>query len=216
MRVHFIDTETTGLTPGLHLPWEVARIIFDVDAWEVVDANVWQLPLTDVELLRAEPIALEINRFAERRHADLELVTDEQQFITEFWGAFEPGDHWAGACPWFDVNMILARVAPWFDQGMIFPPDTPDSDDPPSVIPTPWHYHLIDVENMMMGYLAGLHFASPSDYRDLRLPLPPWKHGDIIEAVGAPTMDESDKHSAMGDVVSALNVWKFMTLEAGK
>lgn len=56
--VCFVDTETTGLDPDRHQIWEVALILPDGAGY------VWQLP---VDLARADPIALNIGRFHERR-----------------------------------------------------------------------------------------------------------------------------------------------------
>ncbi len=52
-----------------------------------------------------------------------------------------------------------------------------------------WHYHLIDVETLMVGWLAG---------RGIALPLP-WNSDDLSKLVG---VDPKffDRHTAMGDV----------------
>lgn len=66
----------------------------------------------------------------------------------------------------------------------------------PARIPDPWHYHLIDVENVVAGYLAGRGELFP----------PPWKSDQLSAAVGVdPEM--FDRHTAMGDVLWTRAQW---------
>ena len=58
MTLAFIDTETTGLDPDRHSIWEVGLITPDGDE------HLWQFP---VEEMSADPFALEIGRYWERR-----------------------------------------------------------------------------------------------------------------------------------------------------
>lgn len=60
----------------------------------------------------------------------------------------------------------------------------------PAHIPEPWHYHLIDVENLIVGFLAGRSM----------LMQPPWKSDDLSRAVGVDP-EQFDRHTAMGDVL---------------
>lgn len=53
----------------------------------------------------------------------------------------------------------------------------------------PWHYHLIDVENVVVGYLAAQG----------RLIEPPWSSDGLSAAVGIDP-DDYARHTAMGDV----------------
>jgi hypothetical protein len=56
-----------------------------------------------------------------------------------------------------------------------------------------WHYHLIDVEALAVGYLAGRGSA------DLFHPSAlPWKSDDLSAALGITVRDE-DRHTALGD-----------------
>lgn len=151
----FIDTETTGLDPERHEVWEVACIIRkhgEADA-----EYVWQLP---VDLGRADPMALRIGRFHERRHARLkpstvdrdpsvvvQLVDPEgvdgelsirpldvwcEQFARLTWNA-----HMIGAVPSFDTDRLERLLRRH------------------GACPG-WHYQPVDVEAVVAGYLIGL------------------------------------------------------------
>ena len=56
----------------------------------------------------------------------------------------------------------------------------------------PWHYHLIDVENLAVGYLV-------SRGADL-FARPPWDSNELSRAIGV-NPDKFDRHTAMGDVL---------------
>jgi len=51
-----------------------------------------------------------------------------------------------------------------------------------------WHYHLIDVEALAVGYLA--QSGTPIS--------PPWKSNDLTDLLGL-EVSEADKHTALGD-----------------
>jgi DNA polymerase III epsilon subunit-like protein len=63
-----------------------------------------------------------------------------------------------------------------------------------------WHHHLIDVENLAVGYLAakyaGVSLALPPEAR------PPWDSNVLSKAVGVDPADFA-RHTAMGDVLWA-------------
>jgi hypothetical protein len=66
----------------------------------------------------------------------------------------------------------------------------------PARIPDPWHYHLIDVENLVAGYLAARGELIP----------PPWKSDQLSAAVGVDPNDFG-RHTAMGDVLWTRAQW---------
>jgi hypothetical protein len=70
------------------------------------------------------------------------------------------------------------------------------------LIPT-WHYHLIDVENLAVGYLAGRR--SMSKAREF-IPSLPWDSDELSRALGVETPIE-DRHTAMGDVRWAMAIY---------
>lgn len=198
----FLDCETTGLDPDRHEIWEVALILRDSEGVEV--ERVWQLP---VDLGRADPMALGIGRWYERRwpwpaydrlllpNANDEklamgAVTASEPYVVPEsrmgeWAALfaelTDGTHLVGAVISFDeerLRRLLRRH---------------------HACPT-WHYHLVDVEALAAGWLGGRYederFAAPDDtgviYR------PPWNSAELSRAVGI-NPDRFDKHTALGD-----------------
>lgn len=135
-KLAFVDTETTGLNPERHEIWEVALVLREDHAPETdartstTTEHVWQL---DVDLGRADLIALNVGHFQERR-ASREALTYTPHFLEDFidltWGA-----HLVGAVPSFDAER-LERLA----RRHGFCPG--------------WHYHLVDVEAVAAGALG--------------------------------------------------------------
>lgn len=176
----FCDTETTGLDPDNHEIWEVGLIAADGTE------HHWFLP---VNLGRADPYALKIGRFHERHpqghYTDTQPgdsdynVYDLGCFAREF-SKLTAGQHLVGAVISFDERRLRRLL-----QANGACPD--------------WHYHLVDVEALAAGWLAG---ATLNGYVMLSGPMvspePPWKSSDLTAALGI-TVDESEKHTALGD-----------------
>lgn len=164
----YLDTETTGLDARRHDVWEVGLIVDDVEYF-------WFLP---VDLEQADPIALSIGRFHERHPAgnDYPLTADVTctrlpDFALEF-SRLTHGRHLVGAVVSFDEERLRKLL---LDEGFI-----------PS-----WHYHIIDVEALAVGYTQGAH-------PDWGLTVLPWKSEDLSNHVGVdPT--RFDRHTALGD-----------------
>lgn len=168
----YIDTETTGLDPDRHEIWEVAAIIVDDDN-PINPTNVkehtWQL---HVDISKADLIALNIGKFHERRQVDSNLIHPHwfsKEFMPLTWGATI-----VGAIPSFDCQRIEKLIRQW---GCI----------------AGWHYHLIDVEALAIGYLQGL----PISYSTPKIELPV-KSDWIMEQLGI-EVDQEAKHTALGD-----------------
>lgn len=140
-----MDTETTGLDPERHQIWELA-LIYDGHQIE------YQLP---VDLAVADPTGLRVGRFYERRHAITPTADSlsglcrvrydgKDKWTTGLPASYHAatvarildGRHLVGAVPSFDAAFLLR----WLNQhGQA----------------ATWHYHLIDVEVLAVGYLAG-------------------------------------------------------------
>lgn len=60
----FLDTETTGLRPDIHAPWEVAWITAheDNDQIVVLERHTWFVDL-DGENVEVDPFALKVGRY---------------------------------------------------------------------------------------------------------------------------------------------------------
>lgn len=171
--VCFVDTETTGLDPERHEIWEVGLILPDGTE------HLWQLP---VDLARADPIALNIGRFHERRvvaamtrytNGDATWRVDTERFARLFAGLTR-GLHLAGAVVSFDAERLWRLLRANGECPM-------------------WHYHLIDVEALAAGWLRGS--LKPTLWEVAR---PPWKSDDLSRAVGVEP-DDFDRHTALGD-----------------
>lgn len=86
--------------------------------------------------------------------------------------------HIVGAVPNFDTERI--------DHQLLHPHG----------LVAPWHYHLVDVENLAVGYLRGLYAAQGQ-----AMPIdPPWKSDELSAAIGVDPA-QFDRHTAMGDVL---------------
>jgi DNA polymerase III epsilon subunit-like protein len=136
----FVDTETTGLDPDRHEIWEVGLIVANSDpGW---DEHTWQLP---VDLARADPIALNIGRFHDRRVLAGEL-TRLDRFARDF-VRLTHGRHLVGAVVSFDAERLWKLLRA--------------NDQCPM-----WHYHLVDVEALAAGRTG---MAPPWDSNELSL-----------------------------------------------
>jgi DNA polymerase III epsilon subunit-like protein len=189
----FIDTETTGLDPDLHQLWEVAAII---ERNGVATEHVWQLP---VDLGRADPMALKIGRFHERRRV-AEALTQPRVFAETF-ARLTAGCHLVGAVISFDEERLRRLLRHQHECPM-------------------WHYHLIDVEALAAGWLFADATRCDEDYErraaDPESPgwekamgvlgagwrrstaTPPWNSEELSKAVGVDP-EQFDRHTALGD-----------------
>jgi hypothetical protein len=177
-KLAFVDTETTGLHPDYHQIWEVALLLEDQGT---TTEHVWQLP---VDLGRADPMALGIGRFHERRTV-AEALSAPSTFAREF-SHLTAGAHLVGAVISFDEER-LRRLLRREHQ-----------------CPT-WHYHLVDVEALAAGRVAADAYVESAVIVDLadgstvRVDgRPPWKSDHLSRAIGVDP-DDFDRHSALGD-----------------
>lgn len=190
-RLAFIDTETTGLDDRRHEIWEVALIIRD-DASVIKNMEyLWQLP---VGLENADPIALNIGKFHDRRYDTLPLKMEYAE-VMEGIEQIEAGTAKfivpeSGMGKWAQVFTTLTRNA--FLVGNVISFDEErlrkllrDWDQCPM-----WNYHLVDVETLAAGKL-GLQ--------------PPWRGNTVSEALGVPV--PGDQHSALADARWAMQMY---------
>lgn len=165
-QIVFVDTETGGLRPDDPI-WEVATLRLDGAIWH---HKVWHLPV-DVGLM--SQWTLDNTGFADRY--DLHNLTPVPEFLEEFkkefWDGTETQRHIAGNVISFDT----LRIEKLYNaDGGRFPP---------------WHYHIIDVEAMIVGYLAakGISWSLPWKSEALSeligVPVPPGTHNALVDAV---------------------------------
>lgn len=235
----FLDTETTALHHGRRA-WEVAMI--RVEPGHTVGRGL-SFFIGDVDLANADPKSLQVGRFYDRHplyngtyegdnahswvHATPldrpgpKLLTEAQAArVVEQWTR---GAHLVGAVPSFDAAVL---------DGMLHRHKLSAS----------WHYHLIDVEALAVGYLHGLHHAfaprvivgvDPGDLdaaqaaalaasRPLKLGdvdvsvnheiSPPWNSEQLSRLVGVEPAPEHERHTAMGDARWAQRIYTAVTL----
>jgi len=186
-RLAFIDTETTGLDPDRHNIWEVALITPDGSE------HVWQFP---VDEMSADPFALNIGRYWDRRWdtdwqeiRPLDAIYEahnaksRRKNFPDQGRAIQPSEAWCHHFRDLTAGCHLAGAVVSFDEerlrrllhrhGVLHR----------------WHYHLIDVEALAVGWLAG--------HGDHLAPLP-WKSDDLSQMLGV-TVSDGDRHTALGD-----------------
>ena len=189
-RLCFIDTETTSLRPDRRA-WEVGLIVREPGVADV--EHQWFVHDSDLDLGNADVMSLRIGRFydrhpqyaADRTPIHGVNIYSERVALTEI-DQLTRGAHLVGAVVSFDADVLGQRMRA------------------NGICPS-WHYHLIDVEALAVGCLAGRgwpldHWGDPEgetarmfDPRAL-----PWKSDDLSAALGV-TVSEEDRHTALGD-----------------
>lgn len=190
-----LDTETTGLTDSDQV-FEVA--VYDLDAGI---HNTWTIQ-PDPEVVAAmHPKALEVNRFHERTSADdwrwdvkwnsFGYDADEMKMLLEDLAPWLNDKHILGAVPNFDTERI-AHMYKAFE------------------VPVPrWHYHLLDIEVLAVGYLLNQRALLKPGTTDQAKALVaridelltlPYKSDDLAEYFGVEPPANDDRHTALGDV----------------
>jgi hypothetical protein len=197
----FIDTETTGVHPGRQV-WEVAMIRREVGRNQEVQFFV------DVDLESADPFGLRVGGFYDRHPAgrwlsnqggpvEFPCGSDMGQHLDRATAAkvvarFTHGAHLVGAVPNFDAETL----APLLRENGLTPA---------------WHYHLIDVENLAVGWLLG-HAAGMGTPLDLiTAATPPWKSDELSRAIGVEPPSDEERHTALGDARWAMRLYDAIT-----
>lgn len=199
----FVDTETTGVHPGRRA-WEVAIIRREPDGTE----DVALIQVADVDLSHADPFGLRVGRFYERHLAyapasstDARTVADapDSYFITEFEASLivermTRGAHLVGAVPNFDAEVFADMLR----RHQLTPA---------------WHYHLIDVEALAVGYINGRLTEARMHQPDVRMPRwedglgLPWRSDDLSMACGVVPAGDDERHTALGDAKWAMRLY---------
>lgn len=186
----FIDTETTGVHPDRRV-WEVAVIRRDDEG-----QHEFVMQVDDVDLSAADPFGLKVGGFYARHidymvrgHGEAPHAGPESS-VARYVEEWTRGAHLVGAVPNFDADCLDKMLRRH------------------KMIPS-WHYHLIDVEAMAVGYLhakvaAGEEFAE-------EVFTPPWNSDDLSRDCSVLPPDETERHTALGDARWAMRWYDAMT-----
>jgi hypothetical protein len=207
----FIDTETTGLHTDRQV-WEIAMIRRDDDGQQAEVSF-----MVDVDLSNADPFGLAVGRFYERhphgrylssRNVAPDIALDADP-VSPAWSRAQAaeavaiwthGAHLVGSVPNFDAETLAPLLR---EHGHI----------------PAWHYHLIDGENLAVGYLIGRWAQAKQDAPatgtqveegpfDIGLP---WKSDEISRAVGVEPPTDDERHTALGDARWAMRMYDAIT-----
>ena len=173
-RLVFLDTETTGLSLDDDI-WDIAMIVAD-----------------------GESPPVEYQFFVQHSRAKAAMLPEsfraDHDARYDFWSAMSPGEaarlvwdstagaHIVGAVPNFDTE----RLARLIQAELLVKPK--------------WHYHLIDVETLAVGYLSA---------RDQRVDLP-WDSDALSRACGVEPPSDA-RHTALGDARWARDLYYAVT-----
>ncbi len=186
----FLDTETLGVHIDAPI-WELAAIRRDTDGAET------QLHM----FIQHHPRPwIDDPKFPDSFKDDYRARYDERSSWSDDEAAWRLEEfmsgrpHVVGAVPNFDTERIAHQILR------------------PNKIQEPWHYHLIDVENLAVGRLHAqlelieamtstvpLKVAGP-EHLLRELLKPPWESDNLSRVVGVDP-DQFDRHTAMGDVL---------------
>ena len=179
----FVDTETDGVHPD-RCPWEVAVIRREPGGRQI--ELRW---LVDVELgTTPGGFGLRVGGFYDRHPlgrylsgtvADVDRASLKSPYtVAREVAQATHGAHIVGCVPNFDTECLATLLR---GQGLI----------------PAWHYHLVDVEALAVGFLAGR--GEPV--------VPPWSSDDLSRALGVEPASEDERHTALGDARWAMRLY---------
>lgn len=137
-----VDTETTGLIQGRHVPFEVSWVKWDPESRMI--PKTFYIPVGDREIREADNKALEVNGWSRDRLAAIE---DDTESYYEFLDAVRDSTL-MGANVRFDAAMLVYRFAGMFAE-------------------EPWHYRLFDIEAYIAGTFGLDHVPGNAEARKL-------------------------------------------------
>lgn len=198
-----IDTETDGVHPSRKV-WDVAMVRRDDQGERETQFYV------EIDLSTADPFGLTVGGFYVRHPMGRYLAGTEEDVPTPwdvpgYMGTlvaareiarWTHGAHLVGAVPNFDAEVLANLLR---SEGL-----TPA-----------WHYHLIDVEAMAVGWLNGVGMQAANDgvldCIDFGKTAPPWKSDDLARACGVELPTDDERHTALGDARWAMRWYDTIT-----
>lgn len=184
-RLVFIDTETTSLRPDRRA-WEIGLIERTPDG----DAeHRWFVDADQLDLGNADPFALKIGGFYERHpeyNGTVSAVLADEDYVLHRVERLTRGAHMVGAVPNFDAEVLGTRMRAH------------------GIAPS-WHYHLIDVEALAVGFLS-----AGDDLAENPLLLP-WSSDELTSRLGLSPVPAEERHTALGDARWARAIYDRVT-----
>jgi hypothetical protein len=183
----FLATETDGLHSGRQA-WDIAIIRRDPDGTQTEHQF-----FVEIDLSTADPKGLRIGKFYDRHPIGRHIAHRDSWSVP----SFERVDHKSARDAAFAVAQLthgahIVGAVPSFDT---------DTLDPllrrHGLIPA-WHYHLIDIEVLALGYLA----ATRNEVIH-----PPYRSDDLTLALGLDPAPPEDRHTALGDARWAMRMY---------
>jgi hypothetical protein len=170
-----LDTETTGLSLDDDI-WEFAGIRRNGETGEETELHLF-IKHDNHKCLRLPPSFLSDHNA--RYDAETAVARERAaELIADF---LAPRDgkkvHVVGANPSFDTQRLSLLL---WNVGLL----------------SPWHYHLIDVEPLTLGWLAAMGIAVAM----------PWDSNDLSRKAGLEP-PEKGRHTAMGDARWTLDLY---------
>jgi len=184
----FMDTETTGLSLDDDI-WEFAAIRREEDGTE---------SRVHLFIEHDEDKCVRLPRPFLDDHRRRWAAGDAQVFSQEY-AAFRvaqllsDGPHVVGAVPNFDTERLAILLRRYGHE-------------------PGWHYHLIDVENLAVGYLHALAKEYPGSRAvDFIATGLPWDSDALSRACDVEPPGEGERHTAMGDAEWAMRLYDAIT-----
>jgi hypothetical protein len=215
----FADTETDGVHPD-RKPWEIALV-----RREHMVGHGYELQMfVEIDLSTADPYGLKVGGFYDRHPLGRWLSSADQGFMPLYrvgpppvpvstLTGFDPEDPDASP-PSYVTRELAAQLTARWTHGAHVVGAVPNFDTEvfarllrESGLTPAHHYHLVDVETLMVGWLHGRYAKNPGGGVAGAACELPWSTEDLVRACGVEPSTEEERHTAMGDVLLVERVW---------